>query len=302
MGNAFGAYYNGVIDIFSNQDTVYDRFIAILDRKKLYGANNVLIEADAIKFINAYSDFLFTLPPYDDSFGSLYGYSDIHCTHKITPLVAAIKAHYTQLTKLIIDKIYDISPNKLHVLDAVDDYNNNALMHAVFNEDLNIVNYLLAAGANPNITNKNEYTAVLYASLYGNNDLVELLCAYHVDLDVVDKYNMTALKYAVSRGYDDVALTLIDAGACISIDYSFAIDSSTPSEVRVELNPDRVSPMKISRGSTDYFPLHIVKHIQYRCRRIILETMDTAADTAIYNCFHKTRPVGIVDMICEYIV
>lgn len=63
-----------------------------------------------------------------------------------------------------------------------------------------------------------EYTALIYACIEGNKDMVNDLIEYGADVNIQDKRGMTALMHAVFWSYDlDLIKTLIKHGADISI-------------------------------------------------------------------------------------
>jgi ankyrin repeat protein len=54
---------------------------------------------------------------------------------------------------------------------------------------------------------------LILASTEGNNEFVALLVAHGADVNLVDNFQQTALYYAGERGYNEIVKTLLMAGA-----------------------------------------------------------------------------------------
>lgn len=68
-----------------------------------------------------------------------------------------------------------------------------ALFKAVAKNDIEEVRWLLARGVDVNAKNKYCYTALMSASMYGHNDIVELLFEYGGEVDFKDVTPTTRL-------------------------------------------------------------------------------------------------------------
>lgn len=73
-----------------------------------------------------------------------------------------------------------------------------------------IVKYLLAKGANVNLQDKDGYTAMHYAALNGNREIVQLLLAIpDINVNLLDYQQRTPLHRAVEQCFTDIAHELI---------------------------------------------------------------------------------------------
>jgi ankyrin repeat protein len=79
-----------------------------------------------------------------------------------------------------------------------------------------LVELLLAHGADVNAKDNGNYTALHEAALAGHNDLVELLLAHGADVNTKDKDGFTALHDAAWHGYKDVVELLLAHGADVN--------------------------------------------------------------------------------------
>lgn len=115
-----------------------------------------------------------------------------------------------ELTKIIWDAGASKSVN------AVDANGWTALMYASRYGNVDMVNRLLTAGAKVNIINKNGETVLMIASQSGNNDIVKLLISKGAPVNAVDMKGRTALIFASQKGNTDIVKILLDAGANIN--------------------------------------------------------------------------------------
>ena len=102
--------------------------------------------------------------------------------------------------------------------------NKPVLISAVENEQIAIVEYLLASGADVNIKVDNNYSAISYPN---NLAIVKILVASGADVNFKNSYNSTPLIFATSRGDLEIVKYLVDSGADINLknnDGSKAID------------------------------------------------------------------------------
>jgi hypothetical protein len=100
-------------------------------------------------------------------------------------------------------------------LDIKNDYGDTALMIAVGNIYHNypeIVKLLINAGADLNIQNTFGQTALISA-VESSKDIVQLLIAANADLNIEDTWGETALVIAAKRGYPEKIKLLLKAGA-----------------------------------------------------------------------------------------
>lgn len=79
--------------------------------------------------------------------------------------------------------------------------------------DAELVRHLLANDGNPNQVDEDSRTALQYAAMNGNLQIIALLVKAKARLDVKDKLGNTALLLAVDRGQVEAAKLLLDVGA-----------------------------------------------------------------------------------------
>jgi ankyrin repeat protein len=91
------------------------------------------------------------------------------------------------------------------------------LMLAALNGKHNLVDALLAAGADPKQVNDDEHHPLWFACVNGNVKLVEKLIACGSDINNRNVNGVTCAMYAASTGKLDVLQTLVAAGADLSI-------------------------------------------------------------------------------------
>jgi ankyrin repeat protein len=89
-----------------------------------------------------------------------------------------------------------------------------ALTHAVDNEDIEMVRLLLDKGADPNIGNSMEYgsdaTLLISAVCKKNRQIVQLLLKFGADVDAADSESFTALMYAAIGGDIEIVRLLLE--------------------------------------------------------------------------------------------
>jgi ankyrin repeat protein len=88
---------------------------------------------------------------------------------------------------------------------------------AVTHGDLEGVLEMLGQGANPNVRNRHNQTALMVAAQRGHERIVEALLRAGAHLDAAAKYNLSAAMLAVVAGHEAIALRLIRAGADVSL-------------------------------------------------------------------------------------
>lgn len=91
------------------------------------------------------------------------------------------------------------------------------LMLAALKGEHELVDALLAAGADPKQVNDDEHHALWFACVNGNVALVEKLIAHGSDVNNRNVNGVTCAIYAASTGKLDVLRTLVDAGASLDI-------------------------------------------------------------------------------------
>lgn len=105
-------------------------------------------------------------------------------------------------------------------IHARDNYGGNAVLHACSVNKGKILKCLLEKGADPNsrlkpvkINNYHDYTALMTACTAGYKEIVEILINAGADVNVIDSIDNTALWIAALNKRPDIVQLLISAGA-----------------------------------------------------------------------------------------
>ena len=104
-------------------------------------------------------------------------------------------------------------------LDLTDNNGCTALHNATrdFDRSLEAVKLLLDAHCDLNLKNNNGWTALHYATFSSSVDIVKVLLDAHCDLNLKDNNGWTALHYAACGGYVDVVKLLLDAHCDVNL-------------------------------------------------------------------------------------
>lgn len=106
---------------------------------------------------------------------------------------------------------------KIGFINFKDNEGNTALMKASLYGDENRVNFLINSGANVNNQNNVGDTALMNAAMSGNKDIVTLLINNVADVNKIDKYGATALiATSLQDEHTDIADILIKSGANVN--------------------------------------------------------------------------------------
>ena len=107
--------------------------------------------------------------------------------------------------------------NKIKQANFVQETKNNKMIEAAKNGDIKTVKFMLDQGTDVDAKDKYNMTALMHASWYGNNGVVELLISKgaRVNLNFNGGYG-TALMCALRHGHVEIAKLLIKAGACVN--------------------------------------------------------------------------------------
>ena len=98
-------------------------------------------------------------------------------------------------------------------VDYTDLHGNTALMYAIEEGHADVVEKLLAHGADVNLQDKSGHTPLIWASMYGRADVVgRLLAKEGVAVNQRDRWGMTALMYASMYGHAAVVGRLLAKG------------------------------------------------------------------------------------------
>jgi len=124
---------------------------------------------------------------------------------------------YTEMARILIDAGANIEQKS-------GKYENTVLMHAVEKKgSLEVLQMLIAASANVNVTDKAGKTALFGACYSGNAEAAKLLLAAGAKVDHADNNGIQPIHFAVDKGYErshtlrheEVVKVLLDADAKI---------------------------------------------------------------------------------------
>jgi ankyrin repeat protein len=110
------------------------------------------------------------------------------------------------------DTIRALMPDRVDV-DEANEHGKTALMAAAAAGDAELVEQLLAAGADPKATNKLDGTVLMYAAGSGDRQVVERLLAAGVALDGQASNGWSAIMMAAAKDLGDLVTLLASAGA-----------------------------------------------------------------------------------------
>lgn len=123
------------------------------------------------------------------------------------------------IDKQIIDKIKTNSLEKASLLVGLgitDENENTSLMSAVAKGDKDLVEHLIARGAQVNAANKDGQTALMLAAMSSKEatlSIVSYLVEHRANIHAVDQFGMTALAHAALEGKQDRFKYLVKQGA-----------------------------------------------------------------------------------------
>lgn len=127
-----------------------------------------------------------------------------------TPLFWAVSRGHPEAIRLLV--------KAGAALEARDKRGQTALHWAVFKDQRDAAEQLLALGADVNApaTKRDHETPLMYAAELGYVKMAELLLHHGAAVDLRDEWGYSALHYAARKGTRDVAALLIDRGANVS--------------------------------------------------------------------------------------
>ncbi len=146
------------------------------------------------------ADKLMTKHP--QQINSTYGYY-------VSPLVAALRGEHFKIAQSLYERGADV--------DVQGAYSRTSLYGASLTGHLEIVEWLLSRGANPNVREDGEGCISLHlAACYGHVEVCRLLLQYKADNNPQGNNGGTPLHLASEAGHADVALLLLEHGADVN--------------------------------------------------------------------------------------
>lgn len=121
-----------------------------------------------------------------------------------TPLMLAARKGDIELLNFLLSNGADVNAKS-------DVQNRTPLMEAVRNRKIQAVKELLAANPDLDAVDWEGYTVLMFAAVSGQRDIVDVLLAHGADVNVKNKVGSSALKMA--SGYPQVSKQLKEAGA-----------------------------------------------------------------------------------------
>jgi len=115
--------------------------------------------------------------------------------HGFSPLILACYSENIEIVIFLIDNKVDLNFLSLE---------GTALMAATVKGNLKIVELLLENGANPDLTNEDGISALMYAIQFKNISIVKLLLKYKANKLLLDKEGKSAFEYAVFTEKEEI--------------------------------------------------------------------------------------------------
>ncbi len=114
----------------------------------------------------------------------------------------------------LVEKLYQTNPD---IINAVDFKGYTPLILAVYNNSLNVVDFLLEKGANINAQDSAGNTPLMGVCFKGYKDIAAKLINAGADVNLQNYSGATALTFAATFGHLEIAEMLLDKGADISL-------------------------------------------------------------------------------------
>ncbi len=154
----------------------------------------------------------------------------IQSEHKVTDqqreLMTAIIAEDVERVKVLLTQ----QPDMNFLLD-----DSSPLIRVAANGHSQLTSLLLNSGADPNITNSRNATALMNAAYLGHAEVVELLIQSNADIRIEHKNGFEAFDFALEKPHIDIMLRLIrelakteSGGVHHLVEYVLSDDSSIP--------------------------------------------------------------------------
>ena len=207
---------------------------------------------------------------------------------------------YEQMLLTMVDHIYNNNAQSLAALlatfpEAVDWrvssmlFDDSPLLHlAITRGNQEIVNVLLAAGANPELKNARGYTSLVWAAMMKEWDIVDRLLQAGVNPASATNRNYTALHFALRSKQSELAARLIRLGAPVNV---ISADHQSPLYEAVRTHDANMVKLLLSHGSllssgsgvSGYLAMAVIEEdIEIVCQ-LIKAGIDPDGDFGIYG-------------------
>lgn len=196
-----------------------------------------------------------------------------------TPLHVATRLRDNETVKLLLE--HQADPNEKN------ERSGSTPFHlATSNGDTNITAMLLNYGAKPEIQNKFDYTALHFAVANGHKEIVELLLStpgYQSYLNKLSDHG-TALSLAIREGHDEIAKLLIDVGADFTIPHP---DGQTLLHKAVQDGNIKIVKLLIDKGedpnqkNRESYPLLYSAAIHSKSAELVKFLLEKGADPTV---------------------
>ena len=124
------------------------------------------------------------------------------------------------------------------------------LSYAIYGKSLDVFNYLMDQGADPNANNPSQASALMIAALQGQEEMAERLLKAGAD-PTWTKGGESAVDWALKNGNTDIADMVMKAQAKIGFGLSSVLaeqpEDEEESEERISEEPERAAPGKPTR-------------------------------------------------------
>ena len=213
---------------------------------------------------------------------------------------------YEQILLTMVDHIYNREAQSLADLlatfpEAVDWrvsselFDDSPLLHlAITRGSQEIVNVLLAAGANPELKNLDGYTSLLWAAMLKEWDIVDRLLQAGVNPASATNRNYTALHFALRFKQPELAARLIRLGAPVNV---ISADHESPLYEAVRAHDANMVKLLLSHGSlissgagvSGYLAMAAIEEDMEIVCQLIEAGIDPDGDVGVYGC--RTVPL-----------
>lgn len=153
---------------------------------------------------------------------------------------AILRGSLSQVEKLVDDGA--------SVEAAPDEGKYRPLARAVNENDIDILRFLLARGAEPNGDNSSvtSYTAVTRALSHKNRDMTRMLIEAHADIMRPDGDGKSPVHHAAENGFGDILLLLAEKGADLNVRNR---QGNTPLHIVAQAGHANIAKLLMDRGA-----------------------------------------------------